>query len=127
MAGPSLEIKYVLVELGDEVYQDLRLIPTGGLAELEFQVTIGIGEIDRPGADDFSLCCLCNMKRKKSVPAAPANTAVKRFDHLDMGRVDAWIRDRVRKCDKGTYEASLPNLRLVFDWEFEGCKPLVSR
>ncbi len=130
MGEAGLEIKYFLISAGTEIFEDLKQFPVEGLTELEMQVTIGIGEVGSLGATDFSLMIICGETQRMKHAAKRAkreNVKFKRFAGIDMKVVEDWIRDRVKKCDAGSYEASLPCLRRSFDWEYEGCQPLVSR
>jgi|GEM_PF-6208158 len=125
MSDKCLEIKSFLIFHEREIYDELLEIPTEGLEWLGINVEIDIGEVGCDGTEKFTIGVVCgrppmSTHRRKE---RGFRRKEKRFESLNLSLVERWIRDRVRKCDAGSYKESLPCLCRNFDWEYEGIKP----
>ena len=87
-------------------------------------VTISIGHRSTKGSDLFTIrvatpAGLSTLNAEDGILAIRPLLIMDKYDFQNLWN---WLEKTVTKCDKGDWNACVHQLRLYFDWEYEGYK-----
>lgn len=125
MPEPSIEIRYFEMLLGNEFYFSFEEMPQPESEDFQFLLRIYIGEVGYNDEYQFEITVLCGSGMNSKDLLDKWKKAGVKFLYVpeyDASDIQQRLEARVRKCDAGTYDRSLPCLRRVFRWEYEGMK-----
>jgi Immunity protein 8 len=119
-----LKLKLVIRSISVWGHPDIRTWQPddpGKIAEIVF---LDIGERTKVSADTFSIrvatpAGLSTLQARKGILAIRPLLVMQRYDLADLRR---WLRYTVAKCEGENWTACVNNLRLYFDWEYDGYK-----
>ncbi len=102
---------------GRNLFVDINEIPLHHRSAMYF--TLSIGNVGCNKADDFKLSVAVRGEYGTEKPPL-AEKGFLTYASFDPQRIINDIEALIANCDLGTLQDSLPCLREVFEWEFEG-------